>query len=246
MTGADAYGEAFADSYDALYEGRGDVADAVALLGRLAGSARGSALELGVGTGRIAIPLRERIGRLVGLDASARMLEVLATKDPKERVERRLGSMVDGVPGERFDLVYCPFNSLFLVPSQDEQVAVFRAAAAALRPDGRFCIECFVPDPAATAAQPVRVKVAAAGRVVIHTATVYPSAQVVRSTDVVLDGTGTRLLPVTVRYAWPSELDLMAALAGLRLVERYGSWAEDPFTASSRGHVSVYAPTAGG
>ena len=140
-----------------------------------------------------------------------------------------------------YSLVFVAFNTFFALLSQDEQVRCFAGVAAHLAPGGVFVVEAFVPDPTrfifGQNTMTERVDVDA----VLLTASRHdPVRQVVESQHVVIDERGTSCYPVTIRYAWPAELDLMARLAGLRLRERRGDWQREPFGAASTSHVSVY------
>ena len=236
---AETYGERIADAYDALYEGRWDTDGAVDLLAGLAGA--GPVLELGIGTGRLALPLAARGVDVRGIDVSERMVAKLREKPGGEKIPVVIGDFAEvGIEGP-FTLVYVAVNTFFGLLSQEEQVRCFRNVAARLTPGGAFVIEAFVPDPTRFSQggnlETLRVET----DVVTLVATRHDATnQTLDSQYVVLTEGGIRLYPAQLRYAWPSELDLMAQLAGLRLRERWASWQRAPFTASSTGHVSVY------
>jgi SAM-dependent methyltransferase len=197
-------------------------------------------LELGVGTGRVAIPLAERGVEVVGLDASARMLERLRTKT--DRVRGIHGDMADVEADGAFELVYVVFNTLFALLTQDEQVRCFANVARRLAPDGAFVVEAFVPDPGRfDRGQRVQAISVGPDTLELEASVHDPVAQTVTTQKLLFGGGETELLPVQLRYAWPSELDLMARLAGLTLRERYASFERRPFTVTSGSHVSVYA-----
>lgn len=144
--------------------------------------------------------------------------------------------------GSDFAVAFCAASSLFLLLTQDLQLACFEATARHLSPTGRFVVEAFVPDLTRfTDDRNLSTRTVADGVLRLDASEHDPITQVVRSHHVFLRPAGTQLLPVTVRYAWPTELDLMARLCGLRLVDRFGGWQREPFTAWSPGHVSVYA-----
>jgi SAM-dependent methyltransferase len=199
----------------------------------------GHALELAVGTGRVALPLHARGVRVAGIEKSEPMARELRRKPGGADVAVTIGDMTSvRVPGA-FSLVYVVYNAVTLLLSQDEQVACFRNAAAHLAPGGRFVAEVFVPDlqrlPPGETARPFHVDEQHLGfdtfdllnqQVVSHHYTFADArADTFRSPH---------------RYVWPSELDLMARLAGLERTERWADWAETPFTAESRSHVSVW------
>jgi len=237
-TGAARYGQTWAPIYDEVY-GALDPTAAVAALYELA--AGGAALELGIGTGRVAIPLAARGIAVHGIDASPAMLARLRDKPGGEAIPVTLGDFQEVAVDGQYAVVYVVFNTMFGLPTQDAQVACFRNVAARLAPGGAFVIEAYVPDPTrfdrGQRVQAVRI---GAERVELEVSRHDPVAQRVTSQSVVLGGGGVTLYPVEVRYAWPSELDLMARLAGLRLRERWGDWHRRPFTASAAAHVSIY------
>jgi len=146
----------------------------------------------------------------------------------------------------QFALVYVAFNTFFALPTQDDQLRCFAAVASRLAPGGRFVIEAFVPDLTRfTRDQTLLVQRIDTAAVHLEATRHDAAAQRVWSQHVVVREDGIRLFPVELRYAWPSELDLMARLAGLHLAERWGGWARQPFTAASAAHVSVYARPVG-
>jgi SAM-dependent methyltransferase len=226
--------------YDAAEGVRGDEAATVEFLAALAQGGR--ALELAVGTGRIALPLAERGVPVEGIDFSPAMVERLRAKPGGARVAVTMGDFADvAVPG-RYRLVYVVFNTLFNLLTQDAQVRCFENAAARLDEGGAFVVEGFVPawlhrlrDGQYVDAEAVGVQ-----RVVLDMGRHDPVAQTLDESHVELSKSGVRLAPIVCRYAWPSELDLMARIAGLRLRERWGGWERQPFTADSRNCISVY------
>jgi SAM-dependent methyltransferase len=234
------YGERIAEVYDELYETLFDTEGAVEFLAALAKGER--ALELGIGTGRIAVPLKERGVEVHGIDASEAMIEKLRAKPGGEEIPVTMGDFAEVKAEGDFALVYIPFNTLFALTTLEDQVRCFRNAASRLTPRGKFVIEVFVPDPRRFSDhQRLAVERLGDEVVQIEASQHDPVNQRVNSYHVFLsDGEPVRLYPVQIRYAWPSELDLMAELAGLRLRERWGSWRRDGFTSDSRLHVSVY------
>jgi SAM-dependent methyltransferase len=231
------YNQRCADVYDRWF-GYFDEA-AVGVLEELAGGGR--VLELGIGTGTVALPLAARGVEVHGIDASPEMVAALRAKPGGESLPVKLGDMVDvDVEGE-FSLVYVVYNTLFALQTQEEQVRCFRHVAARLAPGGAFVVEAFVPDLAQlSAGQGVRLLHMTDDRVGIRVFQHDPVGQKLKSRHVVFNGGGARVFPVEVRYAWPAELDLMARLAGLRLRARWGDWRRGEFDAKSEKHVSVY------
>lgn len=231
------YNQRCADVYDQWF-GYFDEA-AVDVLEELAGGGR--ALELGIGTGALALPLAARGVRVEGIDASPEMVAALRAKPGGRDVPVTMGDFADVNVGGEFSLVYVVYNTLFALQTQEEQVRCFRNVAARLAPGGAFVVEAFVPDLAQlSAGRGVRLLHMTDERVGIRVYEHDPVGQKLRSRHVVFGEGGTRVFPVEVRYAWPSELDLMARLAGLRLRERWGDWRRAPFDAKSEKHVSVY------
>jgi len=237
--GATTYGDLIADVYDEWHVPGENTAAATALLAGLAGD--GPALELAIGTGRIALPLVERGIEVHGIDASEAMIAKLRAKPGGERIPVATGDFADvGVDG-RFPLVYLVFNTFFALLTQKEQVRCFRKVATHLTGDGVFVIEAFVPDLGRfDRQQRTCVSRIDVDEILLDVSRHDPVSQRVDSQLVVLRADGIRLQPVRLRYAWPAELDLMAQLAGLRLHHRWGGWRREPFTASSGVHVSVY------
>jgi SAM-dependent methyltransferase len=231
------YNARCADVYDQWF-GYFDEA-AVDVLAELAGAGR--ALELGIGTGTVALPLAERGVEVHGIDSSVEMVARLRAKPGGDRVPVTFGDMAEvNVAGE-FSLVYVVYNTLFALQTQGEQVRCFRNAAARLAPGGSFVVEAFVPDLAQlSAGQGVRLLHMTDERVGVKIYQHDPVRQKLKSRHVVFDESGSRLFPVEVRYAWPSELDLMAQLAGLRLRSRWADWRRGEFGAKSEKHVSIY------
>jgi SAM-dependent methyltransferase len=241
MTQAEMWDDEAARDYDTPGEGMfaPDLLEAtVALLAAYAGD--GAALELAVGTGRVALPLQEAGVPVAGIELSEAMAARLLEKDPGFAVT--VGDMASTrVPGE-FALVYLVFNTLGNLLTQDEQVVCFVNAAAHLRPGGRFVVEMGVPDlralpPGRTAA----VFEDSAGYLGVDS---YDTVrQLLVSQHVTFDprrGREARIGRTPHRYVWPAEMDLMARLAGLTLESRYADWSRAPFAHESRSHVSTY------
>ena len=239
---ADTYGERWAAIYDdwvTRYAATPDGEKVADRLAELVGGGR--ALELAIGTGRVALPLAARGVRVEGIDASPAMVDRLRAKPGGAGIPVTIGDFADvGVDGT-FRLVFVVFNTLFALLEQEDQIRCFANVARRLDDEGVFVIEAFVPDLARfdrgqrleTIAVDIDAMRLAGSR---HS----PAAQRIDTLLVHIDGGDTQTYPVRLRYAWPSELDLMARLAGLRLRERWGGWDREPFTDSSPRHVSVY------
>jgi SAM-dependent methyltransferase len=231
------YGERIAGVYDDWYAGVDEAS--VTTLRELAQGGR--ALELGIGTGRVALPLQQSGVQVHGIDASEAMVAKLRAKPGGDRIAVTLGNFADVAVEGQFSLIYVLFNTFFALLSQDEQVRCFENVARHLSPDGAFVIEAFVPDLTRfDRRQTVRVVSVGHDQVRIEASQLDPVGQQVMSQQVALTEKGLRLYPVKLRFAWPSELDLMARLAGLQLRHRWGSWKRTPFSEESSQHISVY------
>jgi SAM-dependent methyltransferase len=236
--GPETYGDRIADVYDGLYSGL-DTDGAVETLAELAGS--GPVLELGIGTGRLALPLAERGLEVHGADASEAMVQKLREKPGGDRIPVTMGDFADVNVDGRFSLIFIAFNTLFGLLTQEDQLRCFANAAAHLADGGVFVVEAFVPDLGRfDRGQRVNVNFVEPDRVMIDASRHYPAEQRVDSSHVVITESGQRLYPVSIRYSFPAELDLMARLAGLELSDRWGGWRRQPFDAGSPRHVSVY------
>jgi SAM-dependent methyltransferase len=232
------YGEAWAPIYDETFvECPPELLD---LLADLAGDGR--VLELAIGTGRIALPLAARGVQVEGVDASPSMVERLRAKPGGDEIPVVIGDMADPPVSGPFRLIFVAFNTLFALQSQDRQIDCFISAARILQPGGSFVVECLVPDVARfDRGQRVDARVVTEDSISLDVSRHDPVQQRVISQVVTLNGQGGHgLYPVAIRYAWPSELDLMARLAGLERVERYGDWDQRPFASESGKHVTIY------
>ncbi|MFC8672866.1 class I SAM-dependent DNA methyltransferase [Streptomyces griseorubiginosus] len=210
---------------------------AVAVLAGLAGAGR--ALELGIGTGRIALPLAARGIEVHGIELSPAMADRLRAKPGGEAIGVTLGDFATTRAPGTFSVAYLVFNTIMNLTTQDAQVDCFRSVAAHLEPGGTFVIEVTVPQlrrlPPGQNAVPFHVGETRLGFDTYDTATQAMASHHVR----VVDGRGSfRSIPF--RYVWPAELDLMARLAGMRLRDRWADWSGAPFTAESESHVSVW------
>lgn len=241
MADAGAYDDRVAAYYDTwVAGGSGDAAAAVAFLQDIAGQG-GAALELGIGTGRVAVPLAAAGVRVIGIDTSAAMVARLRDKPGGADLQVVIGDFAE-VPVEgRFRLIYAVLNTFFSLQSQADQVRCFRNVAAHLAAGGAFVIEAFVPDPGMfDRGQRVSATRVEADRVQLSASLHDGVSQHLTTQHVMIGREGITLLPMRLRYAWPSELDLMAELAGLQLLGRFADWTRAAFTSTSAGHVSVY------
>jgi SAM-dependent methyltransferase len=202
----------------------------------------GRALEMAIGTGRVAVPLVEAGVPVAGIELCQPMVDQLRTKVSAEEIPVVVGDMATERVDGAFTVVFLVFNGISNVLTQDEQIAVFENAARHLVPGGRFVIELWVPD--LRALPPGRNGSVFAARPGYLGADVFDTVeQHVVSHHVTFSrdgGTAARLFRSPHRYVWPAELDLMARIAGFSIESRHGGWSGEPFTAESRDHVSVY------
>lgn len=231
------YGERIAGVYDELYADYDPAA--ITALNKLASG--GIALELGIGTGRIALPLQQTGVEVHGIDASESMVAKLRLKPGGDALPVTFGDFAD-VPVEgHYTLIYVLFNTFFALLTQDEQLRCMRNVARHLEPQGVFVIEAFVPDLTRySGGQSLKVISLDNDRVRLDAAQLDPVAQHITVQHVMLTEQGVRLFPVRLRYVWPAELDLMARLAGLQLKQRWGDWQGGLFSAESGKHISIY------
>lgn len=246
----DATGAAFYDAYFPVDARALDTAAFLAECARESGTDEPVALELGIGTGRVALPLADQGIKVFGVDAAAAMLQLLRDKPGAHRLHATLGDMTDAATlasvsgGVRYDLVYCVFGTLTALPDARAQRRCLTAAASVLAPNGRLVLEMPVPD--LSTFDRNRRRVRHLGRhgdgTIVETARLDPIAQTINFEVTVLSPTtGVTLQPVRGRYVWPHELDLMAEFAGLRPVARYGNWTHGPFGIGSSINVTVYS-----
>ena len=239
---ASTYGDRIAEVFDRWYGGQ-DTEGAVDFLSALARG--GDALELGIGTGRVALPLAARGLKVQGIDASPAMIRKLQTKPGGEKMAVTLGDFADVPVQGRFDLIYVVFNTFFALLTQEAQVRCFQACAQHFKDGAVFVLENFVPDltrfDRGQRTDTISIDL---GEVRVDAAIHDLFNQRVSVQHVLIEEKGVRLYPVQLRYAWPSELDLMARLAGLQLQNRYGGWKKEPFSSASARHVSVYGRAA--
>ena len=232
------FGERYAEVYDTLCA-RDDTAATVDLLEQLAQG--GPALELAIGTGRVAIPLAARGLRVEGVEISPPMVKELRAKPGGDQIPVTMGDFADVPVDGRYRLIFVVFNTLFNLTTQDAQVRCFENVAAHLTDDGSFVVEAFVPDLSRFRnGQYADVEAVELDEVRLDVCRHDAVTQRMDESHVRLTRDGVRLYPVVTRYAWPSELDLMARIAGLRLLHRWSAWDRQPFTSDSAAHISVY------
>lgn len=246
--GPSTYGDRFADVYDDWYEGVSDVDATVARVAVLAGG--GPVLELGAGSGRLAVPLSTTGLDVWAVDASAAMLERLRSRPGGERVHAIVDDMAElGDPDlerpDGFAVALCAFNTLFNLTDTEAQRRCLGRVRALLATGGVLVVEAFVPPPddeGAAAVGAVEPRHIGLDEVVLTVSRLDPAHRTVTGQHVQITEAGVRLRPWVLHYAAPAELDALAADAGLVLVERHAGWRSEPFTDRSDVHVSVYAP----
>ena len=241
----DYFGEPVAERYDestADLSGPPTVDPVVDFLVDL--SFDGTALELGIGTGRIALPLSQRGIRVHGIDLSEAMVSRLRAKPGADRIGVTVGDFATTTVAERFSVAYLVFNTIMNLTTQDEQIACFQNVAAHLQPGGCFVIEVMVPDlqrlPPGETVRPFTVSATRLGFDEYDVASQGLISHHYWAVDGKLEGNS-----MPFRYVWPAELDLMARLAGMSLRERWSGWKGEPFTSGSRKHVSVWEKNLG-
>jgi SAM-dependent methyltransferase len=206
----------------------------------LAAEARGGrALEFGIGTGRVARPLRQRGVSVHGIDISADMIDQLRRKPGAEAIATTVGDFAETLVDGAFSLVYVVFNSMGNLLEQSEWVQTFRNAARHLQPGGRFLMELWIPDlrrfPPGATAVPFDISPRHLGFETFDITT-----QRCASHHYFFRDGQTERVDFPGRYAWPAELDLMAQIAGMTLVGRWADWDRSPFTSDSPTHISIW------
>jgi SAM-dependent methyltransferase len=237
----DHFGADVARQYDAHVSEMSDPDLVASTVDFLVDHARGgAALELGIGTGRIALPLHRHGVPVHGIELSEAMVAELRAKPGGGDIGVTIGDFAHATVPETFMLAYLVFNTIMNLTSQDEQVACFCNVADHLQPGGRFVIEVGVPDlqrlPPGTSIQPFTVTPTHLGFDEYDLA-----RQGLVSHHYYFDGDRADIRSIPFRYVWPAELDLMARIAGMTLLERWAGWRRTPFTSESRQHVSVWA-----
>lgn len=218
----------------------GDEAAAVNFLAQLAGV--GPALELAIGTGRIALPLASQGIRVDGIDISPAMIEQLRAQPGGKEILVTVGDIADVPVQDNYRLIFIVWNTLFNILTQDDQIRCFENVFRHLTEDGFFVVEAYVPSflHKLSNDQYVNAEAILLDEVRLDVLRHDSATQMIEESHVFLKPSGVHLNPVVQRYSWPSELDLMARIAGLRLKHRWGSWDKAPFNSTSSSHVSVY------
>ncbi|MEQ9506008.1 MAG: class I SAM-dependent methyltransferase [Hyphomonas sp.] len=233
------FGKLNAEDYDALHD-PGTTEESVALISELAGEGA-RLLELAIGTGRMALPLKQRGFEISGIEGSSEMVRALRAKPGGASIPALIGDMADCAIEGEFDFAFLVFNTLFNLTSQDAQLRCFRNTAERLAPRGAFLIETFIPDLSVYHDhQSLKTMKIGMSDLWFEAKMHDPVTQRINFQRIRITEEGMKLVPFQIRYAWPAEIDLMARLAGLELEQRWGGWQREPFTANSKMHVSLY------
>lgn len=240
------YGDAIAEMFDANgWAGDpGDTEDTIEWLAKNSGA--GPVLELGVGTGRVAVPLAQKGIAVHGMDASEGMLAQLRAKPGGDLVTLHVQDFTDFSLEMRFSMVYAVFDTLPFITDQEAQIRCFEKVAAVLEPGGRFVVQTSIPDPArydrGQRTQTLRVE---EDHVVITFNRRERMSQISSIQFAVLSEQGMQFFPMRVRTVMPSEMDLMARLGGLTPESRWGDWSGRPLRDSDDRHISIYRKSDG-
>ncbi|BCB83520.1 class I SAM-dependent methyltransferase [Phytohabitans suffuscus] len=236
------FGERLASVYDNMYPYiEIDTQHAVELFTQLC-PPPARVLELGVGTGRVALPLAELGYRVHGIDGSPAMLERLRARDPDGRVTTQLADFTTTTSGDQYDLVVVLLNTFFSAVTKDQQLSCLRHVREQLAPSGRFVVEVFEPTPFHSQTQPsFSVRHLGDQGIMIDMLSVDRAQQLMVGAHTILDGGKPETVQHVLRYAFPFELDLLAEACGLQLEHRWGGFAREPFGPTSHRHVSVYS-----
>ncbi|MDQ6776257.1 MAG: class I SAM-dependent methyltransferase [Actinomycetota bacterium] len=239
---ASAYGDTHAEVYDRIYGARFDPTLAVAALADAAGPG-GRVLELGLGTGRLAIPLLRHGLQVDGIEASRAMIDRLHAHPGGTRVGVYRADLAEfDLPRHDYDVAVCAVSTLFMLPGRAAQQGCIASAARHLRPGGRLFIETFRPDPGRfdAAGHRVETRPAPDGGAHVVRSRHDPAQCCIHITHELSDGSGNAAYSVTLHYAPPQQLDQMARLAGLRLIARWHDWTATPANESSADPISIY------
>jgi SAM-dependent methyltransferase len=237
--GSATYGDRIADFYDVRHPALPQGHPMIQGLAKLAGN--GTALELGIGTGRVALPLAASGVSVHGIDASEAMVARLRSKPGGAAIPVTIGDFADLPVSGYFSLIYVVFNTFFGLLTQEDQIRCVANCAAHLDDGGALLIEAFYPDLTRYVRnQNISVMDVDTDAITVDVTQLDPVAQRVTSQHLYITPEGLRMFPVQLRYAWPTEIDLMARLAGLRLDTRSGGWRGEPYTAAPTMYVAIY------
>lgn len=236
------YGDTHADAYDLIYANAFPTDLAAARLTELAATRHGPVLDLGIGTGRLAVPLRQAGTEVHGIDASPAMIARLRAQPEAVNIPVWQTDIADFSLPHRYAVIVCAVSTLFMLPDRDTQISCLRCAGRHLQPNGLLVVEAFVPHPLRFDPAGRRLELRHLDDTGLHLVISHhePAEQTVTITHVFGGPDGLTHYPVTLRYAWPTELDLMATMAGLDVVERIGGWDGRPYTSATTDHITTY------
>lgn len=235
---ASSFGPDVAARYDDAK--RGDEEDAAAFLADFANG--GSALEFAIGTGRIALPLAAKGVQVDGIELSPHMVERLRAKPEGQQFNVIIGDMCSATTNRRYPLVYLVYNTIFNLLTAEDQIRCFENAARHLTSDGRFIVETALPHAwiSPDKSDYVHAEHVGSDTVVLDVARYDPTTQLLEENHVQISTQGITMTPIVCRLITPGEMDLMARMAGLRLIQRFANWQRTTFDGNSKAHVSVY------
>jgi SAM-dependent methyltransferase len=219
---------------------RGDEEEAATFLAEFAKD--GSALEFAIGTGRIALPLVAKGIQVDGIELSPHMVEQLHAKPEGQNIKVVIGDMSKATTNRHYSLVYLVFNTIFNLLTADDQIRCFENAARHLTPNGYFIVETALPYAWISPDKPeyVRTEYVGKEKVILDVARYDPVTQLLEENHVQFTTQGIKMLPIVCRLITPGEMDLMARIAGMRLIQRFSNWQRTAFDINSKAHVSVY------
>ena len=237
------YGDGFADIYDDWYRNVTDIGGTVDLITNLAQSH--PILELGVGTGRLALPISATGASICGVDSSAAMLDRLAKRDHLGAIDTHRADMAQWLPTGPFGVIFSAYNTFFNLVTLDDQDSCLELVRERLEPGGRFVLEAFVPSTSPDLPSRGVESRHTSDATVLNVTIQEQSSSLVRGQSVEITQAGVTLRPWRILFRTPTELDDCATRHRLTLVDRWEDWRQTPFTDSSDHHVSVYAPIQG-
>lgn len=219
---------------------RGDEDSAASFLAEFA--KEGTALEFAIGTGRIALPLAAKGVQVDGIELSPHMAEQLRAKPEGKDINVTLGDMSRATTGRQYPLVYLVYNTIFNLLTADDQIRCFENAARHLTPNGRFIVETALPHAWIPPGKPDYVHAEHVGKetVGLDVARYDPVTQLLEENHIQFSAQGITMMPIVCRLITPGEMDLMARIAGMRLIQRFSNWQRSTFDIDSKMHVSMY------
>ena len=235
---AKSFGSDVAAHYDDTQ--RGDEESAASFLAEF--TKGGTALEFAIGTGRIALPLAAKGIQVDGIELSPHMLEKLHAKSEGAKIKVTIGDMSSATTNQHYPLVYLVYNTIFNLLTADDQIRCFENAARHLTKDGFFVIETALPHAwiSPDKADYVHAEYVGKETVALDVARYDPVTQLLEENHIQFTAQGTHMSPIVCRLITPGEMDLMARIAGMRLIQRFANWQKSPFDINSKAHISIY------